>query len=187
MGKYLAPVPHPPTHAAALSCLLLLLAWLQHRLNDRIVEESCLPYTVAPGKDAAASLCRYRCNKPAAVWTKGRYEVVSLSDSIPLIQFFIRRYGAVITRLNIFSDFRPFFKANPKGIYDGRGCSDGRLRMTSKTVSAAAALACLDYCRTCKTPAAIASASRGCSMSSQLRQQAAHHCMLNQHQGDSCC
>lgn len=151
-GKCLFPVGHAPT-GALLCGVCCCLLWLQlpmllaDRLNDRIVDESCLPYTVAPGKDAAASLCRYRCNKPAGVWAKGRYEVVSLSDSIPLIQFFIRRYGAVITRLNIFSDFRPFFKANPKGIYEGKGCSDGGLRRIVTTAPAVRQLllSCLWY------------------------------------------
>jgi hypothetical protein len=35
------------------------------------------------------------------------------------IQDHVRTHGAVMTRLDIYSDFRPFFQASPKGTYMG--------------------------------------------------------------------
>jgi hypothetical protein len=37
----------------------------------------------------------------------------------------IRTYGGVMTRLNVYKDFRKFFESNPTGVYDGKLCSTG--------------------------------------------------------------
>jgi len=37
----------------------------------------------------------------------------------------IRTYGGVMTRLNVYKDFRKFFESNPTGVYDGKLCDTG--------------------------------------------------------------
>jgi hypothetical protein len=51
-----------------------------------VVDEGCLPYSIAPGRDSPDVQCRYRCTRPSAVYNRGRFSAVSLPDSIPNIQ-----------------------------------------------------------------------------------------------------
>jgi hypothetical protein len=42
---------------------------------------------------------------------------------VACLQDHIRNYGSAITRLEVYSDMRPFFTANPRGVYNGPGGS----------------------------------------------------------------
>jgi len=48
--------------------------------------------------------------------TKGRFWWENIASAEEVMQK-IRTYGAVVTRFNIFSDFKDFFKRNPRGVY----------------------------------------------------------------------
>jgi hypothetical protein len=95
------------------------------RLKRPVVAKNCLPYTIAPGNDDPSSLCDYVCKDPAEIYEQGNFRSFSLTMSIPEIQAAIRKHGAVVTRLNVYPQLRPFFEANPTGVYNGTDCDLG--------------------------------------------------------------
>jgi hypothetical protein len=95
------------------------------RLKQPVVPKNCLPYTIAPGSDDPSTLCDYACKDPSDIYQKGSFRSFSLTESIPEIQAAIRKHGAVVTRLNVYAQLRPFFAANPTGVYSGQDCDLG--------------------------------------------------------------
>ena len=60
--------------------------------------------------------CFQQCNMVDPELTKGRFlwqRIASAEEAMEKI----RTYGAVVTRFNIFSDFKDFFKRHPRGVY----------------------------------------------------------------------
>jgi hypothetical protein len=98
------------------------------RENHLLLTERCLPYNIPTaatsslGQHPAApsSLCSPNCEETDWALRKGQFSYVQLSTAWD-VQEHIRAHGAVVTRLNIWSDFRSFFKANSKGVYPGPG------------------------------------------------------------------
>jgi hypothetical protein len=52
----------------------------------------------------------------------------------------IRNYGGVMTRLNIFPDFRKFFEAHRTGVYNGAMCNKGVVNDSETVVEHAVVL-----------------------------------------------
>ena len=44
----------------------------------------------------------------------------------PQVQRHIRLWGSALAALDVYSDFKPFFQANPGGVYPGQGVFVGR-------------------------------------------------------------
>jgi hypothetical protein len=66
-------------------------------------------------------LCKYKCNTPDANVALGKFTVLPIT-SLWVAQRHIRRYGSVVTRINLYSDFQEFFKRSPTGVYrPGKG------------------------------------------------------------------
>ncbi|KAF6256525.1 hypothetical protein COO60DRAFT_1657649 [Scenedesmus sp. NREL 46B-D3] len=76
---------------------------LQRLVNDTVVDSECLPYT-APQSDDPARLCNYRCRVPPRAILQGKFGYSPLRDVIAA-QKHIRRYGAFVTRFNLYEDF----------------------------------------------------------------------------------
>ncbi|KAI8470317.1 MAG: hypothetical protein J3K34DRAFT_521446 [Monoraphidium minutum] len=87
--------------------------------SRRLVLETCLPY-VAPMVPPDYDLCSYRCKDSDPDLDKGEFRYVQINTPWE-IQAHIRQWGGVITRLDIYSDFREFFKQKPNGVYQGPG------------------------------------------------------------------
>jgi Papain family cysteine protease len=88
------------------------------RLNtEKVVEESCLPYSVFANDDPGA-ICNYQCHKTSPLAAQGTFSYTQIK-SIPDAQSHIRQYGGVISRLTLYSDFKDFFLADPTGVYPG--------------------------------------------------------------------
>ena len=81
------------------------------------VLESCCPY--APSTMGAVA-CTYECSSTDPSLKLGVFSYIKL-DSYWLAQQHIRQHGAALASVDIFSDFFPFFKATPSGIYPGPG------------------------------------------------------------------
>ena len=77
-----------------------------------ISTRECLPYNPR----AAGGVCSAKCNERDPLLGQGRFSAVQLFEAWD-IQEHIRAHGAVTTRIDIMSDFRDYFKKNPKGIY----------------------------------------------------------------------
>jgi hypothetical protein len=80
-----------------------------------LVKEACLPYT--PISDPS-QLCRYTCRAQDPLAAKGTFRAVQL-NGVAQVQMHIRRYGAVVTRCDIHSNFAAFLAANKGGFYTG--------------------------------------------------------------------
>uniref|UniRef100_A0A383WI10 Peptidase C1A papain C-terminal domain-containing protein n=1 Tax=Tetradesmus obliquus TaxID=3088 RepID=A0A383WI10_TETOB len=76
---------------------------LERLVNDTVVDSECLPYT-APQSDDPARLCNYRCRDPPRAILQGKFGYSPLRDVISA-QKQIRRYGAFVTRFNLYEDF----------------------------------------------------------------------------------
>jgi hypothetical protein len=76
---------------------------LDRLVNDTVVDSECLPYT-APQSDDPARLCNYRCQDPPRAVLQGKFGYSPLRDVIAA-QKQIRRYGAFVTRFNLYDDF----------------------------------------------------------------------------------
>lgn len=50
-----------------------------------------------------------------------RFRVHPRMPGLVQMQRHIRNYGSVVTRLDIWSDLKPFFKTNPGGVFPGHG------------------------------------------------------------------
>jgi C1A family cysteine protease len=87
-------------------------------LADRtLVKEACLPYTMVPDI-GAAERCNYTCKDQDVLAAQGEFSYTSLTGVLP-VQQHLRQYGSVITRCDVFEDFKPFFSANKQGVYPG--------------------------------------------------------------------
>ncbi|KIZ03611.1 hypothetical protein MNEG_4343 [Monoraphidium neglectum] len=78
------------------------------------VTETCLPYD--PGNPS----CSYECSNVEPSLQQGVFEFQALTTDWEM-QKHIRLFGSVVTRLNIFDDFKKFFESNPNGVYTGHG------------------------------------------------------------------
>ncbi|WIA20779.1 hypothetical protein OEZ85_005142 [Tetradesmus obliquus] len=76
---------------------------LERLVNDTVVDSECLPYT-APQSDDPARLCNYRCRDPPRAILQGKFRYSPLREVISA-QKQIRRYGAFVTRFNLYEDF----------------------------------------------------------------------------------
>jgi hypothetical protein len=101
--------------------LLSALDTLIRGLNGQLVQENCLKYQPVDNSRAAKKLCTKECNLlPQQLQALGggnlkRIQVVDAAD----MQMYIRRTGAVVTRIDIYEDFKGFFEASPRGVYPG--------------------------------------------------------------------
>ncbi|KIY96427.1 hypothetical protein MNEG_11536 [Monoraphidium neglectum] len=79
-----------------------------------IILDRCLPY--APSNFQPN--CDRKCNDVDPDLSAGRIGFTKLGSPME-VQKHIRDWGGVITRLDIWSDFKPFFKASRSGVYSG--------------------------------------------------------------------
>jgi hypothetical protein len=86
------------------------------KVNPSVLLEKCLPYNPVVG--SSKGLCTGRCSERDIMLTDGKFQYQQLSE-VWDIQRHIRDHGAVITRIDIYDDFEPFFKQSPKGVYPG--------------------------------------------------------------------
>ncbi|KAI8470603.1 MAG: hypothetical protein J3K34DRAFT_254243 [Monoraphidium minutum] len=85
-----------------------------------LVLEACLPYT-APDAPLDDDLCQTQCSDvDPDLKAGGKFEYVQLNSAWE-VQQHIRTWGAAITRLDIYDDFKPFFEKTPGGVYAGPG------------------------------------------------------------------
>jgi hypothetical protein len=91
--------------------------------SQMVVSEDCLRYQTSTLFDDEKK-CAYSCTRGDAKATGGRFDIRQL-NTLAKAQRHLRRFGGVITSMAIYSDFRPFFRDNPSGVYDGKGCSGG--------------------------------------------------------------
>lgn len=83
-----------------------------------LVKEGCLPY--GEDADGAAAACSFTCNSTYPELTAGSWDITQIKG-FAVAQRHIRRFGAIMSPFYIYSDMRPFFKTNPKGVYPGNG------------------------------------------------------------------
>jgi hypothetical protein len=88
----------------------------EQRTRESIALEECVPYQPVRGVDA----CQRRCTRTAAQLWRGTWKAKQLA-SIADMQRHILFHGSIICRLPLYSDIRPFYKANSSGIYRGPG------------------------------------------------------------------
>ncbi|KIY95380.1 hypothetical protein MNEG_12582 [Monoraphidium neglectum] len=88
------------------------LGQLEKRPNLKL--EKCMPYQQPDlqGDVTRNSLCTTKCTDTSPLISKGRFDFVPIAQ-LWKAQQHIRRHGAVATRFDVYSDFKPFF-ANPK-------------------------------------------------------------------------
>eukprot|EP00775_Hariotina_reticulata_P009525 gene9525-9689_t len=91
--------------------------------QGKFVQKKCLPYTVTTVDDQG-STCRYKCRDVDPNISKGVFKARKIR-SMAAAQRQIRSHGGVMTRLNVYKDFRKFFESNPTGVYGGELCSKG--------------------------------------------------------------
>ena len=92
-------------------------------LGGKLVQELCLKYRPVADSRAAKKLCSKQCDDlPPQLRTLSddgsrlkRKQVVDAAD----VQAYIRRSGAVLTRIDVYEDFNPFFERDPRGVYMG--------------------------------------------------------------------
>eukprot|EP00877_Chromochloris_zofingiensis_P009169 jgi/Chrzof1/4505/Cz14g16010.t1 len=85
------------------------------RGNKPVVAAKCLPYAANALPD---QVCNKVCSDVDPSMGSGQFSARQLVYSWD-VQQHIRQYGAVVTRIDIFDDFRDFFAKSPKGIYKG--------------------------------------------------------------------
>ncbi|KAI8473897.1 MAG: hypothetical protein J3K34DRAFT_409538 [Monoraphidium minutum] len=90
-----------------------------------LVVERCLPYD-APSKPVNEDLCSYRCREKDPDLPLGKFKYIQLTSAWE-VQAHIRQWGAVFTRLDVWSNLRPFYKDNPQGTYMGPDKDSTRL------------------------------------------------------------
>lgn len=76
--------------------------------------ETCMPYD----PDSTFPCSVYECTDQDPSLSLGAFSYVTLSN-IWEVQEQIRTFGSAMTRLNVHDDFKPFFEANPNGVYPG--------------------------------------------------------------------
>jgi hypothetical protein len=83
--------------------------------NSRIypVTERCMPNTYTTTRSCAAG-----CQDTLPALSKGTFRYVKLGTGWE-VQEWIRKHGSVITRLDVYSDMKPFFAKNRSGVYNG--------------------------------------------------------------------
>ncbi|KAI8465611.1 MAG: hypothetical protein J3K34DRAFT_83333 [Monoraphidium minutum] len=85
----------------------------------RLLLEECLPYRPDQrGKLSREEQCAKSCSDTSPLAAKGSFNYVPISQ-LWRAQEIIREKGAVVTRFNIYSDFRPFFEdpSNKNKVY----------------------------------------------------------------------
>ncbi|KAI8464966.1 MAG: hypothetical protein J3K34DRAFT_100057 [Monoraphidium minutum] len=77
----------------------------------RLVLEDCLPYRPPEigGLATKSQMCAKACSDASPLAVKGAFDYVPIAQ-LWTPQKFIRERGAVVTRFNIYSDFKPFFR-----------------------------------------------------------------------------
>jgi hypothetical protein len=79
------------------------------------VVEKCLPNTYS-----APNSCTARCSDTLPELLQGSFKYVKLGTAWE-VQDWIRKHGSVITRLELYSDMKPFFAKHRTGVYNGPG------------------------------------------------------------------
>ena len=75
---------------------------------------SCLAYN-----PTAVELCDYQCIASNTELLSGRRFEYKRLNGLVDVQQWIRTHGGVVTGIQIYPDFQPFYKSNPDGIYLG--------------------------------------------------------------------
>jgi hypothetical protein len=86
-----------------------------HAKGEYVVTRRCLPYN--PNSN---TLCWRKCGDVDPMQKQGSFSFVPLTQAWD-VQTHIRQFGAVVTRLDLYPNFKPFFAKNPKGVYPGPG------------------------------------------------------------------
>jgi hypothetical protein len=93
-----------------------LWAWIRlANEGNYITNERCLPF-----QPSSPTSCRGKCSEVDPALPTGRFTAEPLAK-LEYMQDYIRNHGSVLCSIEISSDFRPFFKSNPKGVYRGPG------------------------------------------------------------------
>lgn len=138
------------------------------------VTRDCLPFSATPEVDTPGT-CQARCSKRDARAADGRFTFREISN-ITAAQRQIRAYGSVISHMNLYkgghgmrwmecvlmqgmrvdsdclsvhtllADFRPFFAANPRGVYDGALCTKGEASDLQEEHAVRTAACLADWC-----------------------------------------
>jgi hypothetical protein len=102
---------------------MLAFAKLQER-GQLPVLEACRRY-----EPRSAAPCSRACTTTLQELLLGEYTFTSL-DSIVEMQRHIRQHGSIVCRMQLYSDIKPFFAANPGAVYKGPGgCIGHNLRV----------------------------------------------------------
>jgi hypothetical protein len=89
--------------------------------NSKIypLTERCMPNTHTSTRSCAAG-----CRDTLPALSKGTFRYVKLGTGWE-VQEWIRKYGSVITRFEVYTDMKPFFLNNRSGVYSGPGKQAG--------------------------------------------------------------
>ena len=92
-----------------------VVAWCDaHKRQSYVILDKCMPKSVL-----SSSACSgYMCDDTDHALKLGAFTFQRL-EGVWEMQDHIRQYGSIICRLQIYSNFKPFFEKYPGGIYKG--------------------------------------------------------------------
>lgn len=98
-----------------VACAAYLQAWIDLDQQGKYpTTEYCMQY------NPDNTNCDYNCQNTDSELQKGHFVYLRMQN-VWEVQEHIRMWGSVVTRLDIYSDFKEFFKKNPGGVYPGPG------------------------------------------------------------------
>lgn len=103
-------------------CLLQSWATLD-QTNNYPVMDYCMKYNPANPD------CSSACKDTDPYLNNGYFKWYRLENAWEVMDH-IRTWGSVVTRLNVYDDFKPFFARNPSGVYTGPGMALWGVRMS---------------------------------------------------------
>jgi hypothetical protein len=89
-----------------------------HSSGQLPVVEACRPY-----QPFSTTPCSRTCNATLQQMLHGDF-AIKLLGSIVEMQRHIRQQGSIVCRMQLYSDIKPFFAANPGAVYKGPGEAD---------------------------------------------------------------
>ncbi|WIA21668.1 hypothetical protein OEZ85_000839 [Tetradesmus obliquus] len=73
------------------------------------------------GMGGFGGTCQYMCDQVDRAYKAGRFTFTRLGSAWEVQSHILAHGGAVVTRLEVFSDLQPFFARQPKAVYPGPG------------------------------------------------------------------
>jgi hypothetical protein len=93
---------------------MLAFARLQDSAQLPVIE-ACRPY-----EPRSQDPCSRTCSTTLQELLLGMYSFTPLGNIVDM-QRHIRQHGSIVCRMQLFPDIKPFFEANPGGVYKGPG------------------------------------------------------------------